>query len=115
MPSLRRRAPINFAKIPSCIYVPFFGTPRLSFVRYDTRPVVNQSSYSHYFGFTTSILPLHWLAPLRHITPRALGACGSTMDDGGLGDIVESDADVVESCTTREKKFTNDDAHLEPT
>ncbi|KAH6981324.1 hypothetical protein BKA56DRAFT_486327 [Ilyonectria sp. MPI-CAGE-AT-0026] len=37
------------------------------------------------------------------------------MDDGGLGDIIESDADAVESCTTREKKFSNDDAHLEPT
>lgn len=70
VPSLRRRAPINFAKIPSCIHVSFLGTPRLSFVRYDTRPVVNQSSYSYYFGFTTSILPLHWLAPLHHITPR---------------------------------------------
>ncbi|KAF7545762.1 hypothetical protein G7Z17_g8930 [Cylindrodendrum hubeiense] len=37
------------------------------------------------------------------------------MDDAGLGDIIENEAEIVESCTTREKKFSNDDAHLEPT
>ncbi|KAK7414604.1 hypothetical protein QQX98_006541 [Neonectria punicea] len=37
------------------------------------------------------------------------------MDDGGLGDVIEDDAEIVESCDAREKKFSNDDAHLKPT
>ncbi|KPM35068.1 hypothetical protein AK830_g11505 [Neonectria ditissima] len=37
------------------------------------------------------------------------------MDDGDLGDVIQDDAEIVESCDAREKKFSNDDAHLKPT
>ncbi|KAH6887561.1 hypothetical protein B0T10DRAFT_489969 [Thelonectria olida] len=36
------------------------------------------------------------------------------MDDGNLGEVIEEEAEFVESCVERERKFANDDTHLSP-